>query len=130
MERVMEEATLATAEGRIPLAEALGREESLWGHQSAVVIVTPSPHVEWVLAANELSKRRVRVVAVVVDASSFGGPQSSQKVLVELAEAGIPTYLVRQGDRIPDAFGALYLGSRFPEPEPEPEPILTTSSDS
>ncbi|MDP6173008.1 MAG: hypothetical protein QGF09_02440, partial [Rhodospirillales bacterium] len=64
---------MSKAEGTVPLEEVLALEEQLWGYHSSVVVITPSHRVEWVMALKELVRRRVRVVAVLLDGMSFGG---------------------------------------------------------
>ena len=102
-DRMMDHLAMSKAEGEVPLGEALAKDESLWGHHSSVVVITPSPRPEWVRVMRELARRRVKAAAVLVDGSSFGGFFDTLDTLGELYAAGIPTYVVRKGDHIPSA---------------------------
>jgi hypothetical protein len=48
-------------------------------------------------------RRGVRIVAVVVDPSSFGGEGDAPAAIVELQMSRIPAYLVREGDDVAQA---------------------------
>jgi uncharacterized protein (DUF58 family) len=107
-ERIMEFLAISKAEGTLPLHEVLASEERLWGYNSSIVVITPSPRVEWATALKELTRRRVRVAVVLLDGKSFGGIFDSMTVSPELFDIGIPPYVVRQGDTIPVALSRTY----------------------
>lgn len=111
LQRIMEFLAMSKSEGNTPIGDALIRDEPLWGHQSSLIVVTASPHEDWVLALGQLAKRGVRVVVALVDGSSFGGFLDTREVLEPLYLAGIPTYLVRQGDDLPAALSRRYTGN-------------------
>ena len=117
MDRVLQYLAMSTAEGETPLEDALPREEAGWGHQSSLVVITPSPRTEWVTALRELSRRSVKVVVVLVDAGSFGGFADISNALDHLYLAGLPTYVVRRGDDIPAALSRRYTGDGPGAPE-------------
>jgi hypothetical protein len=94
---------LSRAEGTTPLEVMLANEEPLWTHLSTVIVITSSPRSAWVSALRELTRKGVRVVAVLVDAASFGSPISTLDVLDNVVEAGMPVYVVGKGDDIPSS---------------------------
>ena len=99
MDRLMDMLATCRAEGGVPLAEALARDEGLWSHFTSLVVVTSSHLTDWVVALRELSKRRVQVAVLFVDSRSFGGYFETDPVLEALELEGIVTYLIRQGGR-------------------------------
>ena len=107
-DRVMESLAMSKAEGVTPLEAALPMEERLWGVHSSLVVITPSHRPEWVLALKELTKRRIRVAVILLEGSSFGGILDTLSVVPEVYQAGIPPYVVRQGDHIPVALSRTY----------------------
>ena len=107
-DRIMESLAMSKTEGVTPLEAALPMEESLWGFHSSLVVITPSHRPEWVLALKELTKRRIRVAVILLEGSSFGGILDTLSVVPELYQAGIPPYVVRQGDHIPVALSRIY----------------------
>ena len=111
MDRVLAYLARSEADGTVPLGDALAEDEMLWSHHTTLVVVTPSPKPEWVWALRQLSQRRVRVVAVLLDGSSFGGFFASREALPHLVVAGIPTYVVASGDHLPEALSRTYRPS-------------------
>ena len=111
MDRVMEFLARSKAEGRVALEDALPLEEALWGYHSTLVVITPSHRPAWVVGLRELARRRVRVVAVLLDGITFGGVFPTLGVAPALQEAGIPTYAVRSGESIPIAMSRPYLAA-------------------
>ena len=110
LDRIMQLLAMSKAEGDVPLASVMAREEPLWGGQSTLAVITSSPNEEWVLALREISKRSVRVAVVLLDGASFGGFLNSRDALAPLGQAGILTYLVTKGDDIPAALSRRHTG--------------------
>lgn len=100
MVKVLELLAVAAADGTVSLAETLMAEGALFSRNSTVVVVSPSTDERWVQAVMELIARHARVVAVVVEPSTFGASESSLMVVSDLAAVGVPTYLVKYGDDI------------------------------
>ncbi len=100
MVKVLELLAVVRADGTRPLAETLIAESRHFTRNSTVVVVTPSTDESWVKAVMELVMRNVRVVAIVVEPSTFDGGESSLMVVSDLAALGVPTYLVKYGDDI------------------------------
>ena len=107
-DRVLEFLAMSRAEGAVPLVTALANEDALWGYKSTVIVITSSNRGDWVRALRELSKRRVQVAVILLDATSFGGYHETLDVVPELYAAGHPPYLVRRGDSIPVALKRPY----------------------
>ncbi|HEU5424794.1 MAG TPA: DUF58 domain-containing protein [Nitrolancea sp.] len=100
MVKVLELLAVAAADGTVPIAETLMAEGALFSRNSTVVVISPSTDERWVQAVMELIARHARVVAVVVEPSTFGASESSLMVVSDLAAVGVPTYLVKYGDDI------------------------------
>jgi hypothetical protein len=92
------------AEGRVPLAEVIAAERSQLGGGSTAIIITPSTETSWVGAARDLKRKGVDIVAVHLEASSFGDAHSSLEVVASLAASGIPAYLVKNDVPLSDSF--------------------------
>ena len=100
LNRTMRQMALSDSEGMVPLHVAIAREEPLWGHQSSLLVITPSPSEDWIVALRELSRQGVTVTVVIVDGRSFGGDLNTLDTLKLLYEAGLPFYVVKKGDDI------------------------------
>ncbi len=102
--RALEYLAVLQAEGRRRLAEVIALEEPFFTRGTTLVIVTSSTSSKWVDALRELRRRGVRMVAVLVDPSSFDPhARPLDEVRAALAILGVPTYVVRNGDPIPEA---------------------------
>ncbi len=100
MVKILELLTVVHADGTQPVAETLLAEGSLFSRNSTVVVITPSTDERWSAAVMELVARHARVVSIVIEPSTFGGPDSSLLVVSDLAAIGVPSYLVKYGDDI------------------------------
>jgi uncharacterized protein (DUF58 family) len=96
--KVLETLAMLRAEGEIPLAQVLLSEGERLGRGVTLVVITPSLDRMWVAATRDLSRRGVRMVAIVVDPESFGGAGSAEDIIGELQVSSVPAYLAREGD--------------------------------
>ena len=99
-DRIMQYLALAKAEGDTPLNEALADYEPLWGHNATLIVVTPSPRVDWVIGMSELMRRGVRITVIQLDLESFGGIGDVSESQEEMFARGIPHFHIRQGEDI------------------------------
>ena len=100
-DRIMQYLALAKAEGDTPLNEALADYEPLWGHNATLIVITPSPRVDWVVGMSELMRRGVRITVIQLDLESFGGTGDVAESQEEMLARGIPHFYIRQDDNIP-----------------------------
>ena len=107
-ERIMEHLAMSKAEGTVSLAEALSREEQLWGTHSSIIVVTSSHREDWTVAIRELVRRRLRIAVILIDGQSFGGLFDTLSATPSLYDAGIAPFVVRMGDNIPVALSHTY----------------------
>ena len=114
-ERIMEHLAMSKAEGAVSLAEALSREEQLWGTHSSIIIITSSHREDWTVAIRELVRRRLRIAVVLIDGHSFGGLFETMSVTPALYDAGIAPFVVRMGDDVRVALSHPYTVDRSVE---------------
>jgi uncharacterized protein (DUF58 family) len=100
MLKILEQLAVARADGVTPFGEVLLAEGNQFTRNSTVIVVTSSTDEEWVQSLINIVSRRVQCVAVVIEPSTFGAPDSSLFVVSGLASVGVPTYLVKYGDDI------------------------------
>ena len=105
--KMLEMLAVFRAEGRVHLADALSIESQQLPRWSTLIVVTSASDTGWVLAAQSLKRHGLRVVAIVIDGSSFGGYTQSG-VVEALWSAGIPAFRIKNGD---DLVTALSYGS-------------------
>jgi uncharacterized protein (DUF58 family) len=98
--KLLEELAITQGVGSVPLHEMLTAEATRFGRHTTLVIVTPSPDLTWVYTLREVLQAGVKAVAVIIDAESFGGSESSSAIVGELLNDNIPTYIVKKGDAL------------------------------
>jgi uncharacterized protein (DUF58 family) len=105
--RILEALALARAEGDVPLGALITEESKRFGRHTTVVVITPSTEEDWVGSLQFIAQRGVKVACVLLDAATFGSPNSSLMVFGALAAGDIYTYVVRKTDELESslAFG-------------------------
>lgn len=68
------------------------------GRGTTVILITADQTEGWVREAHTLSRRGIRLVAVLLDPVSFGGTVDTAATQARLATFHVPTYVVRAGD--------------------------------
>ncbi len=123
---IMESLCTLRAYGRSPLAEVLAAEGNRFGRQVSLVILTPSPEVDWVrMGLRDLLYSGIYAVAVLVDGMSFGGWTELRHVEAELVAHNVPYYVLRKDEPIGAALsgtaglldwrqGARFMAEHFP----------------
>ena len=104
--RILEALALARTWGDAPLADILTNETRRFGRHTTVVAITPSTNEAWVAALAMLQSRGVKVAAIVMEASTFGGAESSLGVFASLAAGDIFSYMVKHSDDLQRALKA------------------------
>lgn len=110
--RILEALALATAEGDVPIGTLVTEESKRFGRHTTVVVITPSTKEDWVSSLQFIAEQGVKVGAVLLDAETFGGKDSSLMVFGALAASDVYTYLVRHSD---DLITSLAMGSESTE---------------
>lgn len=106
MLKILEQLATVHADGQATFGELLLAEGALFTRNSTVIAVTPSTQDEWVQSLISIVARNVQTVAVLVEPSTFGAPNSSLMVVSDLASVNVPTYMVKYGDDISRALAS------------------------
>jgi uncharacterized protein (DUF58 family) len=101
--KILETLAMIRAQGEVPFHQVLLSEGERLGRGVTLVIITPSLDRSWVAATRDLTRRGIRIVVILIDPASFGGPGGSEQILFELRASSIPTYLVHNGDDLTQA---------------------------
>jgi uncharacterized protein (DUF58 family) len=103
LQKVLELLAVARANSSTPLERMVLSEEVRFNRGATALIVTASTDERWLAACRLLAARGVSVLAVLLEASTFGARQSSLLLVSSLAAGGVPTYLVKRGDNLAQA---------------------------
>lgn len=95
--RLLETLAMLRARGTMPFSQVLSAEGTRLARGTTLILITPSTEHAWVEAALRLSDRGIRILAVLLDAASFGGAVGIQVLKGRLLAAGIPAVVVKEG---------------------------------
>jgi len=102
LDRVLEALARAHAAAPMPLSSVLAQPNVELSPDAALVLITAAPDAELLKLASAWVARRVRVIALLLDGSSFadGGGRDGEleSQLAALAALGVAGHVVRQGD--------------------------------
>ena len=104
--RILESLAMARSWGDVPLSDLVSNEARRFGRHTTVVVITPSTDERWVAALGLLHGRGVKVAAIVLEPSTFGGTESSLGVFASLAASDVFTYMVKRDDDLQSSLGA------------------------
>jgi uncharacterized protein (DUF58 family) len=96
--KILEVLALLRAEGRLPLQALVEAQAQNLPRGSTVVLITPSVGDSIALTVEQLIRRDMRPVVVLLDAASFGGPSGTEKVGATLSALNVPARKVACGD--------------------------------
>lgn len=96
--KILETLAVLRADGEMPIEHALHAEMQVFPRGTTLIVVTATAADAWADLARQLKRRGLRVVTVLVDPSSFGGPKSSAPLAAFLEASGVTTYYVRNGE--------------------------------
>jgi uncharacterized protein (DUF58 family) len=105
--RLLETLAMLRARGTMPFSQVLSAEGTRLPRGTTVIAISPSGRQDWVDAAVHLSNRGVRVLAVLVDAESFGGSGGTDSLRTRLLAAGLPAVVVQRGTPLEQPLNAL-----------------------
>jgi len=91
------------ATGEVPVNQLVREQIQYFRDDSVVVIITPSANLQLVDDSRFLRNRVESVVAVLLDAASFGGDTHLANTARGLSLAGVRIYMVKQGDELAKA---------------------------
>ncbi len=98
--------------GGTSLDEAIAHVDPWLGRHTTLVVVTASSSPRWLEALDNLARRSVRLVAVLIDGATFGGGDTGRELLPALAELGATCYVVGKGDDLSRALAYPYTAQR------------------
>ncbi len=101
--QILETLARVQTDGATSMAEVLKRIDRRGLGSGNLVIITPDTSAGWAEALKAASSSWGRTTCVVVDRSSFGASPSSGTATATPADTGIQSYVIAQGQPIPEA---------------------------
>jgi hypothetical protein len=82
----------------MPLFDLLSIQAKLLALGSGVLIITPSARAELFLALEDLQRRNLRPMVVLIKSETFGGRGSTENMVANLQSRNIPVCQIGFGD--------------------------------
>lgn len=89
--KILETLAFVEAEGSLSLAGLVAAQGRGLPQGSSAILVTPSVSSELLAAVDDLQRRHLRPVVVLLMAETFGGPRGSERIMNSLNERRVPT---------------------------------------
>jgi uncharacterized protein (DUF58 family) len=92
--KILETLAFVDANGELSIAGVVATQASQLSQGSSAIIVTPSTRPDLIAAVEDLQRRYLRPVVVLLDASSFDGPPGTEKLARSLRERRVPVCVI------------------------------------
>jgi len=124
--RILETLAFVEANGRLSIAALASAQASQLPQGSAVILITPAARPELLQAVDDLQRRYLRPVVVLLDSSSFGGPSGAERLARSLRERRLPLCVVSCGDDLRQALSSLAADFTQQEIHSWKSPVLSS----
>ncbi|MEM7539362.1 MAG: DUF58 domain-containing protein [Chloroflexota bacterium] len=101
--KILETLSVVQAGGHIPFSHLLTTDSMRLNRNDTVVAISPDPTLEWARALQQMQRRGVNSVAVIIDRNSFGDIFDYEPLLSQLFASGISAYRVHCDQAIDQA---------------------------
>jgi uncharacterized protein (DUF58 family) len=95
--KILEDLAVLHARGTLPLQGLVEAQAKHVVRGSTVILITPTIMLESVYVVEYLLRKGLRPVAILLDTSTFGGPEGSISLAEEIRALGVPTRLIQNG---------------------------------
>jgi len=92
--KILETLAFVEADGELSIAALVAAQASQLPQGSSAILVTPSLRADLIVAVEDLQRRYLRPLVVLLDAYSFGGKSGSDKLARSLRERRVPVCVV------------------------------------
>ncbi|MGA7194244.1 MAG: DUF58 domain-containing protein [Anaerolineales bacterium] len=96
--KILETLAFLEGKGNLSIAALVGAQTRQLPSGSSVILITPTIWPELLIAIDDVQRRNLRPVIILLSAESFGGRKGSDKLATQLMERGVPVCLVRCED--------------------------------
>ncbi|MBI5842247.1 MAG: DUF58 domain-containing protein [Chloroflexi bacterium] len=92
--KILEMLAFVEARGKLSLAELVATQASQLPQGSSVILITPTVRSDLLAAVDDLQRRNLRPVVVLLDASTFSGERGTEKLAQSLNESRVPVCII------------------------------------
>ncbi len=92
--KILETLAFVQGKGRLPISALVATQAGQMSQGSTVILITPSTSLDLLVIADDLQRRRLSPVMILLAAESFGGARGTREISQRLMEQRIPVCLV------------------------------------
>jgi uncharacterized protein (DUF58 family) len=96
--KIMETLAFLQPDGNMPLLGLITMKAKLLPVGTGVILITPSTRPELLLAVEDLIRRKLRPVVILIKPETFGGKGDTSKIVAGMMQHNIPLCTVGHGD--------------------------------
>lgn len=113
--KILETLAFLQPEGTLPLLGLITMQANLLPLGSGVVLITPDARPELLVAVEDLQRRHLRPVVVLIKSETFGDMKKADLVAGGLLKRGVPVCSIGYGDELGPALSlpAIYFQRRY-----------------
>jgi uncharacterized protein (DUF58 family) len=105
--KILETLAFVEADGKLSIAALVAAQASQLPQGSSAVLITPNVRPDLLFAVDDLQRRFMRPVVILIDSESFGGISGANKLGNELRARRVPFCMVRCGDDLTQSLSEL-----------------------
>ena len=105
--KILETLAFVEANGDLSIAALVTAQASQLPQGSSAILVTPTVRPELLLAVDDLQRRYLHPVVVLLDAETFGGQSGADRLVLSLRERRVPVCLVACNSDLAQALSEL-----------------------
>ncbi|MBK8617550.1 MAG: DUF58 domain-containing protein [Anaerolineales bacterium] len=92
--KILETLAFVEANGELSIAALVAAQASQLPQGSSAILITPTVRPELLQAVDDLQRRYLRPMVILLDAGTFGGPDGTDKILLSLRERRVPVCVI------------------------------------
>jgi uncharacterized protein (DUF58 family) len=105
--KILETLAFIEADGKLSIAALVTAQASQLPQGSSAVLITPNVRPELLFAVDDLQRRYMRPIVILVDSETFGGLRGADKLANELRALGVPFCIIKCGDDLTEALSGM-----------------------
>ncbi len=100
MNKIMETLAFLQPEGKMPLYSLVDIQAKLLPLGSGVILITASNRPDLLLAVEDLQRRNLRPVVVLIESNTFGGKERPEQIAAGFLRMNVPVCEIACGDNL------------------------------
>lgn len=105
--KILETLAFLKADGMLPLSGCVGLQAGHLPMGSGAFLVTSSVNLDVLVAAEDLMRRKLHPMVIMILPESFGGPSGGEDIIEGLKRRSIPIFVLTCGENIGNQLGQI-----------------------